>query len=144
EVMSKSSPSGEGMARRKAQNLWWSASPFGRGGGRLSARQHALSLVRYRAWRIELRSSRPEADSACKNRACSFGGDLADTGPRFRLDITLKARGRSRDIRSSASSWQALVVVPGGVPVPPECLVANQTRGAPRPVPPIMTPHERA
>ncbi len=33
---------------------------------------------------------------------------------------------------------------PGGAPPPPECLDANQARGAPCLVPPIATPRESA
>ncbi len=88
-------------------------SNFGRRGGRLPAR-HMRSLKR-------ASRSLSARRSVGTPSACSFCGDLANTGPRFRLDIALKARGRSRNIRSSASSWQGLVVVPGGAPVPPEC-----------------------
>jgi hypothetical protein len=37
---------------------------------------------------------------------------------------------------SSASSWQGLIVVPGGAPAPPECRNATPARRAPHPVPP--------
>jgi hypothetical protein len=47
-------------------------------------------------------------------------------------------------LRSSASSWQGFLVSPGGAPPPPECLAANQARGAPHPVPPQQTPRDGA
>src|SRR5579885_1927981 len=94
----------EGMARRKAQSMWCPRFLLGNAAGasrRASTRSLKCATALRAAWRIELRSSRPEADSARKNRACSFGGDLANTGPRFRLDIALKARGRPSFARRS-------------------------------------------
>ncbi len=72
------------------------------------------------------------------------------TGPRFPVRaVAFEARGRSRGFlfalsafgllervpKSSASSWQGLVLGPGGAPVPPEWLAAKRTPRAPRPVP---------
>jgi hypothetical protein len=66
------------------------------------------------------------------------GISLASSGPTRRTTFRDDAAGRS------ASSWQGLVVVPGGAPVPPECLtcVAKPAGAAPRPA--IKTPLERA
>jgi len=47
-------------------------------------------------------------------------------------------------LRSSASSWQGFLVSPGEPRPPPECLAANQARGAPHPVPPQRTPRDGA
>jgi hypothetical protein len=138
--MSKNGSPLEGAARRKAQSVdVVSASPFGRGGGRLSARHMRSFEVRDPRFAPLERAalSRPSS-------ACSFGGDLANTGPRFRLDIALKARGRSRNIRSSASSWQGLVVVPGGAPVPPECPACEPDPRGAAPRPALTTPRESA
>ena len=43
----------------------------------------------------------------------------------------------------SASSWQGLLVVPEGAPLPPECLVATRPAGA-APRPAFATPRESA
>ena len=59
-------------------------------------------------------------------------GRLVGAGPRFpfpeeRIDLRL---------RSSASSWQELIVVPGGAPAPPECRSCEIGPQAPHLVPP--------
>jgi hypothetical protein len=87
-------------------------------------------------WRAERRKPMVSAILA------DHGGRLAarqlqrlfGTGPRFPVPAMA---GRS------SSSWQGLVVVPGGAPLPPECLVATRPAGA-APRPAIKTPLERA
>jgi hypothetical protein len=67
-------------------------------------------------------------------RSCSKAVAHAICG-RFRQRAPLSLEGRI-DFRldTSASSWQGLLVVPGGAPMPPECLVATRLAGAaPRP-----------
>jgi hypothetical protein len=61
-----------------------------------------------------------------------FAGVFSATGLAFR-----KPGFPSR----SASSWQGLVVVPGGAPLPPECLtcVAKPAGAAPRPASPFAS-----
>src|SRR5581483_3350794 len=85
-----------------------SASPFGRRGGRLSARQHALFIGALPRLALLERMAQLRRTPS----ACLFRGDLANTGPRFRLERC----ALSATPRSSASSWQGLVVVPGGAP----------------------------
>ena len=59
------------------------------------------------------------------------------SGPRFNPALSV------RDL--TASSWRGLLVVPGGVPVPPECLVSRLARSAgAAPVPRLTTPRESA
>jgi len=96
----------KGVARRKAQTYGVAALAEPR--GRLSAR-HMRS------------SSEAVAHAICS--VCSA------PGPAFGDGCTRKGR------RSSASSWQGLLMVPGGAPMPPECrLCVRQPAGAaPRP-----------
>ena len=71
-------------------------------------------------------------------------GRLSAAGLAFRFGY--RAQGGQRPvapIQMSASSWQRLVVVPGGAPLPPKCLVATRPAGA-APRPAIKTPLERA
>ncbi len=82
---------------------------------------------------------------AAATGACYFAAIFAHhAGPRFRRQcpaspttdvsqsdvggLRLDPQG-SKTRRSSASSWQGLVVGTGGAPAPPGCLDANQTRG---------------
>jgi hypothetical protein len=64
--------------------------------------------------------------------------DVCGNGPRFSSRV-----GNDFRLDTSASSWQGLLVVPGGAPMPPECLVAQGPQ-APHLVPLIATPRESA
>src|SRR5579885_1997051 len=129
------------MARRKAQNLWCSASPFGRGGGRLSARHMRIFWSALSRSALLERKELPRTQSAC-----SFRGVLNSApGPAFVLCIMRSSRpeaGRAH-AESSASSWQDLLVGPGGAPLPPGSFVATKPAGA-APRPAFKTPLERA
>ena len=63
---------------------------------------------------------------------------------RHRAPLSSKRPDRTPPPVASASSWQGLLVVPGGAPMPPECpACARQPAGtAPRPA--VTTPHESA
>ncbi len=102
----------EGMARRKAQTYGGPHLLLGDAAGAFRRATCALFGALPRFALLERIAKCPRLVSAC-----SFRGDLANTGPRFRLGC----RVLSATPRSSASSWQGLVVVPGGAPVPPEC-----------------------
>ena len=69
----------------------------------------------------------------CGSRRAPLGapirGVLPTPGPAFRMP-GFPSR--------SASSWQGLLMVPGGAPVPPECLVAQGPQA-----PHLIPPHER-
>jgi hypothetical protein len=111
-ALQKSPPlQAKGAARRKAQSDLVSC-PVAGTRERLSAR-HMRS------------SSEVVAHAIC--------GVSASTGPRFRLirtktDVTSATRaqvGRRpvAQTNPSASSWQGLLLVPGGAPAPPGCLI---------------------
>jgi len=70
-------------------------------------------------------------------RRANHGG--CGTGPCFRP----VRRAANAPTDPSASSWQGLLVVPEGAPLPPECLVATDTQ-APHLRPALKTPLERA
>ncbi len=60
------------------------------------------------------------------------------TGPRFSPEVNEFAA-----LRSSASSWQGLIMVPGGAPAPPECrlcMPARRHRTPSRPTTPREAP----
>src|SRR6476660_5581625 len=60
-----------------------------------------------------------------------FADDLSAPGRAFAVSAPLsRALGDCvwHRHRSSASSWQGLLVDPGGAPAPPGCPAANQTR----------------
>ena len=65
---------------------------------------------------------------------------LPTTGPRFRA-LTAAAGRTGRLAGSSASSWQGLVVDPGGARRRPSARLASQARGTPHP-PRLTTPRE--
>jgi hypothetical protein len=77
-------PRNEGMARRKAQNLW---------------------------------CPHPLPDAAGASRRAS-GGSFPASGPAFQLGHRAQVGRRpvAQKPKSSASSWQGLLVVPGGAP----------------------------
>jgi hypothetical protein len=131
----------EGMARRKAQTFGIRVSFWESRRAPLGA-PHALILVRYRAsrylsarlgWLPRFARLERMAQLRRTQGACSFCGDLANTGPRFLSGRSRQSRGPERASaqggrrpvaqtpKSSASSWRGLVVVPGGAPAPPEC-----------------------
>jgi hypothetical protein len=73
--------------------------------------------------------------ATCASSSACYLRRLSDTGPRFPVPAMA---GRS------ASSWQGLeIVVPGGAPMPPECLVASRPAGA-APHPAAATPRDDA
>src|SRR5680860_1128958 len=76
-----------------------------------------------------MRSNSPEGGSA-RYLQRPYG-----VGPRFNPGLPV------RDL--TASSWRGLLVVPGGAPMPPECLVATRPAGA-APRPAHATPRESA
>jgi len=87
-----------------------------------------IPLIEMRGWRAEKRKpmvSAILADHGDASRRASHGVFSA-TGRAFRMP-GFPSR--------SASSWQGLIVVPGGAPMPPECLtcVAKPAGAAPRP-----------
>ena len=61
---------------------------------------------------------------------------------RHRASLSGFPGGRSNVPPSSASSWQGLVVVPGGAPMPPECSSRVHEPAGVAPRPAIKTPHE--
>ena len=155
----------EGMARRKAQNLWCPRLLLGDAAGasrRASTRSYLSTLPRFALLEriAQLGASNcaqgGQRPTARKNSACSFGGDLANTGPRFRLGrpplsqrperycAQVGQRPVAQTSKSSASSWQGLVVVPGGAPVPPECPACEPDPRGAAPRPTFKTPLERA
>ena len=72
--------------------------------------------------RANMRSS--SASVSANKSTCGVSG----IGPRFSL------RPDRLPPQTSASSWQGLIVVPGGAPMPPECPLARRPAGAaPRP-----------
>jgi hypothetical protein len=48
--------------------------------------------------------------------------------PRFSQPVAPAQRAMAHE-QVSASSWQDLIVGPGGAPLPPECFIANEARG---------------
>src|SRR5688572_9859671 len=110
------------MARRKAQVRYGTCLAAR---GRLPARHTrffcALSAFAYLSAGSE-RYSTFAHSQASAHFAASFALLI---GPRFPLPAMAG---------QSASSWQGLVLVPGGAPMPPECRIAIQPAGAaPRP-----------
>src|SRR6185312_2143589 len=79
-------------------------------------------------------------------RALSARGRLAArqsrTSPAAGLALVRSARANA-SAEPSASSWQGLLVAPGGAPLPPGCLVATRPAGA-APCPAFATPRESA
>src|SRR5665648_305525 len=75
----------------------------------------------------------PLPNAAGASRRANRG--VSGVGPRFNPGLSV------RDL--TASSWRGLLVVPGGAPMPPECLVAKRPAGA-APRPAITTPRENA
>ncbi len=99
------------------------------------------------------RSSSAKHDSASKDspphahpkRMLICGVLNSAPGPAFVLCILRSSRPEagSAYTKSSASSWQDLLVGPGGAPLPPERFVATKPAGA-APRPAFKTPLERA
>ncbi len=107
--------------------------------GSLPRRQKARGRVKEQApkrrgWRAEKRNlvARALRHAGASRRAISRS--LVGTGPRFPLPAMA--------VRSARSSWQGLLVVPGGAPMPPECrcCVHEPAGAAPRPA--SRTPHD--
>jgi len=98
-----------------------------------------LRLLNEGGWRAEKRKilmARALRHAGAFRRA-NHGG--CGTGPCFRP----VRRAANAPTDPSASSWQGLLVVPEGAPLPPECLVATDTQ-APHLRPALKTPLERA
>ena len=97
-----------------------------------------------RGWRAEKRKPMARAlrHAGASRRAMS--GDCG-TGPRFPVRESRSSRPKagSATPKSSASSWQGLLVVPGGAPMPPECRLCMSARGR-RTSSRLTTPHENA
>jgi len=91
------------MARRTARSIRLGDTPVSGRAGTFRRAMAAVDTAPGRAFRC-----RRESD--------------ASSGPKSLATFRNDAAGRS------ASSWQGLIVVPGGAPAPPECLIANQTR----------------
>src|SRR4029078_4625168 len=102
------------MARRKAQN------PYG----------SCLAAC----WRLPARHTRSSSEALAHALLRRFPA----TGPALVRSARILASAEP-----SASSWQGLLVVPEGAPLPPECLVATRPAGA-APRPAIKPPLERA
>jgi hypothetical protein len=115
-----------------------------------------LKAREVRGWRAEKRkpvAPHPLPDTAGASRR-AMSGDFIDAGPRCRplprwgssLRDLADERGDSQrlvwTLRSSASSWQGLIMDPGGAPAPPGCRLhvkpARRRRTSPR----ITTPRE--
>ena len=127
----------EGMARRKTQSHFGSCLAAR---GRRSARHMRSCACSFAA---TYRRAGPAFRRECP--ACDPFSRLGSNSPRPSAVERLSIAGvLTWTSRSSASSWQGLVVDPGGAPPPPECLAANQARGAPHPVPPQLTPRDGA
>ena len=58
---------------------------------------------------------------------CSFAASLIGTGPRFRLVLPRSSGARGQVVSQLLTGTRR--VVPGGAPMRPECLTANQARG---------------
>ncbi len=128
EFYQRARPPRRGMARRKAQNPYGSCLAAR---GRLAAR-HMRSCRPGAGSASKMRSSRPKAGSASK---CAQIGQRpvahAICGRLFGAGLALvRSVAHQSPTEPSASSWQGLVVVPGGAPLPPECLVATRPAGA--------------
>ena len=74
----------------------------------------------------------------CRMRRAPLGAPNA-VSCRHRAPLSSKRSNRTPPPVASASSWQGLLVVPGGAPMPPGCLTCVPSPRAPHPVP----PHER-
>ena len=98
-----------GMARRKAQT-YGSVSVAGTRRAPLGA-PHAL---KQRSGSASKNAHLQRSRSACYLRHLSAPGPASST-----------ESGLTSGSASSASSWQGLLVVPGGAPVPPEWLVSE-------------------
>ena len=102
-----------GMARRKAQT-YGVRDPCGARRAPFGA-PHAF---------------KQRSGSACYLRACGISG----TGHRYRV-LPRGTREAGSATRPSASSWQGLVVVPGGAPRRPSASCCEKSPRAPHPVP---------
>ena len=88
------------------------------------------------------KSANPMVSASLAARRAPRGAPItafSGNGPCFRP----VRRASNAPTEPSASSWQALLVVPEGAPLPPECLVATRPAGA-APRPAFTTPHDRA
>jgi hypothetical protein len=143
EVMSKNRPPTKGDGAPKSANLWCPQSLRIASGA--SRRATCAHFGGYRASRyLSAYSAALErmlfaaSPRTVRHRASlSVAGiSLASSCPTRRTTFRDDAAGRS------AGSQQGLVVVPGGAPVPPECLtcVARPAGAAPRPA--SRTPHD--
>jgi hypothetical protein len=96
-------------------------------------------------WRAEKRKSYGSCLAARGASRRASRGRFVGAGPRFPVRTSRSSRPEAGGAtsKSSASSWQELIVVPGGAPAPPECLVERQPDpqgAAPRPA--SRTPHD--
>jgi hypothetical protein len=88
-------------------------------------------------WRAEKRKSYGSCLAARGRLSARQSRTSPATGPRFPVRESRSSRPKAGSAipKSSASSWQGLLVVPGGVPMPPECscCVHEPAGAAPRP-----------
>ena len=90
-----------------------------------------------RGWRAEKRKPMVSCLAARGRLSARQLRRFPESGPAFRLGhrAQIGRRPVAQKPKSSASSWQGLLVVPGGAPMPPEYLtcVAKPAGAAPRP-----------
>ena len=128
----------EGMARRKAQTYGSCLAAR----GRLAARQWRRFPASGPAFRL---GHRAPGCAEAKPLRLRQGEQVGRPSPSFARRSRLREGGRpvAQKPKSSANSWRGLLVVPGGAPMPPECLVATRPAGH-RPSSRLTTPHENA
>jgi hypothetical protein len=106
----------KGAARRRAQTY----------GVRIRCRIRRAPSGAPQALLVRYRASRLSAGCVAQLERMLISRRLPTAGPAFRC--------RRVGAGLSASSWQGLLLVPGGAPMPPECRVATLPAGAaPRP-----------
>ena len=97
-----------------------------------------------RGWRAEKRKPMVSCLAARGRLSARQQQRFPESGPAFRFGHCAQVGQRPiAPVQMSASSWQGLLMVPGGAPMPPECLVATRPAGA-APHPAFATPRESA
>jgi hypothetical protein len=116
----------------RTSSYGWRGPSSKRGAPRLPAAQKSARL---RGWRAEKRKPMVSVSVAgyggrlpARHNAAIFAQVHRAALSVFDARSTRPKAGSARST-TSASSWQGLVLGPGGAPVPPGCSVANQTRG---------------